>query len=50
LQVREDMVDVDVCAAARSLLERAMMLHRLKRDVKTSMLSMSQLLATLSQR
>jgi hypothetical protein len=27
-----------------------MMLHRLKRDVKTSMLSMSQLLATLSQR
>ncbi len=74
-----------VCAAARSLLDRAIMLHRLKRDVETSllpkvicklfvdmtplqlrlykgilqrsdalhvssMLSMSQLLATLSQR
>ena len=84
-RVREDMVDVDVCAAARSLLDRAMMLRRLKRDVETSllpkvicklfvdmtplqlqlykgilqrsdalhvssMLSMSQLLATLSQR
>ena len=83
-RVREDMVDVDVCAAARSLLDRAMMLRRLKRDVETSllpkvicklfvdmtplqlqlykgilqrsdalhvssMLSMSQLLATLSQ-
>ena len=83
-RVREDVVDVDVCAAARSLLDRAMMLRRLKRDVETSllpkvicklfvdmtplqlrlykgilqrsdalhvssMLSMSQLLATLSQ-
>ena len=34
----EDMVDVDVCAAARSLLDRAMMLRRLKRDVETSLL------------
>jgi hypothetical protein len=32
------MVDVDVCAAARSLLYRAMMLRRLKRDVETSLL------------
>jgi len=36
--VSEDMVDVDVCAAARSLLDRAMMLRRLKRDVETSLL------------
>jgi SNF2 family DNA or RNA helicase len=37
-RVREDVVDVDVCAAARSLLDRAMMLRRLKRDVETSLL------------
>jgi len=36
--VSEDMVDVDVCAAARLLLYRAMMLRRLKRDVETSLL------------